>query len=315
MLLGVEPDELPRYLIKKAGERVSKDEIIAAYDALFGLIKRRVKSPIDGTIETVSDVTGQIIARGNEIPVEVDAYIPGRVVEILPNVGSVIETKAAFIQGIFGIGGENHGKIKMAVKSPDEEMAEDRISSADKGSVLVGGSLVTLEALRKSVEVGVSCVVAGGVKYRDITTFMGEEIGIAITGEEDVDLTVIVTEGFGKMKMSQRTFKLLKQFEGYMASVNGTTQIRAGVLRPEIIVPHEEGSDRESGEQLAAGMIAGTPVRIIRQPYFGAIGKVVSLPVELQQVDSQSFVRIVDVELENGKVVSVPRANVEIIEE
>jgi hypothetical protein len=62
-------------------------------------------------------------------------------------------------------------------------------------------------------------------------------------------------------------------------------------------------------------MIPGTPIRIIRKPYFGAIGEVHSLPVELQQLESESMVRVVNIELDGGRVVTVPRANVEIIEE
>jgi hypothetical protein len=62
-------------------------------------------------------------------------------------------------------------------------------------------------------------------------------------------------------------------------------------------------------------MVPGTPIRVIRQPYFGAIGKVANLPVELQQIQTRSRVRVLDVELEDGKIVTVPRANVEIIEE
>jgi hypothetical protein len=116
------------------------------------------------------------------------------------------------------------------------------------------------------------------------------------------------------MDMSQRTFDLLKEFEGYSASVNGTTQIRAGVLRPEIIIPHDMVEEDES-EALSQGMVPGTPIRIIRQPYFGAIGKVHSLPVELQRLESESMVRVVNIELDDGEVVTVPRANVEIIEE
>ena len=120
---------------------------------------------------------------------------------------------------------------------------------------------------------------------------------------------MIITEGFGTMNMSQRTFDLLKEFEGYRASVNGTTQIRAGVLRPEIIIPHDMAEDEE-GEALSQGMVPGTPIRIIRQPYFGAIGKVHSLPIELQRLESESMVRVVNIELDNGEVVTVPRANV-----
>jgi hypothetical protein len=116
------------------------------------------------------------------------------------------------------------------------------------------------------------------------------------------------------MKMSQRTFDLLKSFEGYNAAVNGSTQIRAGVLRPEIIIPHGATGD-SAVEELASGMVPGTPIRVIRQPYFGAIGKVANLPVELQQIQTRSRVRVLDVKIEDGKIVTVPRANVEIIEE
>jgi len=315
LLLGVEAQELPEHVSKRVGEKVAEGEVIAASGSLLGFMKKQVTSPVNGTIESISDATGQIIVRGLPVPVDIDAYIPGKVVELLPAEGAVIETNAAFVQGIFGIGGETHGKIRMAVDSPDEVLTADKITSKDKGAVAVGGSLVALEALRRGVEVGVACVVAGGISHTDVTTFIGEEIGVAITGQEEVGLTLIITEGFGRMNMSRRTFDLLRSFEGRMACANGATQIRAGVLRPEIIIPHEKAPEKIADKELASGMVPGTPVRIIRLPYFGAIGKVVSLPVELQQVESRSFVRVLTVELDDGRVVSVPRANVEIIEE
>ncbi len=315
MLLSIEPEDVPRYMHKTLGDNIEEGELLASYTALFGLIKKRVESPRTGTIESISDVTGQVIIRGIPIPVEVDAYIPGKIVEILPKEGAVIETNAAFIQGICGIGGEDHGRIKIAVKSSDDVLTVDAISPEDKGAILVGGSLVTLDAINKCVEVGVSCIVVGGIRHEDLTSFTKEEVGVAITGQEELGVTLIITEGFGKMRMSKATFDLLKSFEGFTASVNGETQIRAGVLRPEIIIPHDEVAEEGSGEELSSGMVPGTPVRIIRQPYFGAIGEVVHLPVELQQVESESHVRVLDVKLDDDTIVTVPRANVEIIEE
>jgi len=314
MLLGLEPEDLLRFMNKKVGDTVEKGEQMAFYSALFGLIKKSVESPIDGTVESISEITGQVILRGAPIPVEVDAYIPGTVVEVMPREGAVIETNAAFIQGIFGIGGETHGDIHVVVDDNAQVVEADMIKPEHEGNVLIGGSLVTLDALKKAVEVGVSAIVSGGIRHDHLTTFTGEEIGVAITGQEEVGITLIITEGFGKMAMSLRTFELLREFEGYLACVNGATQIRAGVLRPEIIIPHMEHVEGEV-EELSQGMVPGTPIRIIRQPYFGAIGKVHSLPVELQQLESESKVRVVNIELEDGEVVMVPRANVEIIEE
>ena len=70
----------------------------------------------------------------------------------------------------------------------------------------------------------------------------------------------------------------------------------------------------EKVDDISSGMRPGTPIRIIREPHFGALGKVVSLPVDLRTVETESDVRILEVELENGEKVTVPRANVEIIE-
>jgi hypothetical protein len=314
--MGIGPEELHELMLKEVGDLVHEDEPIAMYKMFFGLSKRIVLSPAEGTIESISDVTGQIILRGSPIPVEVDAYIPGEITKIMPREGVRIEANAALIQGIFGIGGETHGKLKFLVDSPDQVLKADSISPEDKDHILVGGSYVTLEALRKMVNVGASGVVVGGIMSEDLKEFTGEEIGVAITGHEELGLTLIVTEGFGQMSMSKRTFDLLKQFEGYMSSINGTTQIRAGVMRPEIIIPHEITFEKLGLEdELSMGMKPGTPVRIIREPYFGAIGNVFSLPIELQKVETESSVRVVEVEIEDGQRVMVPRANVEIIEE
>ncbi|MCW4048100.1 MAG: hypothetical protein NWE89_00035 [Candidatus Bathyarchaeota archaeon] len=314
-MLGIKPKNLHRYMKKQVGDAVEEGELLALYTALFGLIKRPVKSPITGTVGTISDLTGQVILKRKPIPVEINAYIPGKVVEIISREGAVIETNAAFIQGIFGIGGERHGKIRIAVESPHEVLTPSLINPDDKGVILIGGSMVTTDALKKGVNLGVSCIVVGGIRHNDFTAFMGEEIGVAITGQEELGITLILTEGFGELSMSPSIFSLLCDFEGFNASVNGATQIRSGVIRPEIIIPLKEGEEQNAENEKPFGIVSGASVRIVRQPYFGKIGEVINIPIELHQLESESKVRVLDVQLANGSIVRVPRANVEIIEE
>jgi len=312
--LGVDPKNVSNYITKKVGDIVEEDEVIAKYTLFGGLLKRYVKSPFRGTLENISEVTGQVSIRGMPIPVEVNSYIPGEVVEVIPKFGATIETKGAFIQGIFGIGGENHGEIELLVKSPDETITESLVKQRHKGKVVVGGSLITGEALKKAKDIGVSGIITGGIMERDLIDYLGFEIGVAITGDEEGP-TLIITEGFGNMNMHKTTFNILKLFEGYECAVSGTTQIRAGVIRPEIIIPHNlplESVDYD--KELSKGIHVGTPVRIIRNPYFGKIGKVIELPIELERIETESHVRVVRVKLEDGETVTVPRANIEIIE-
>ena len=314
--MDCEPWELNQHMTKKIGDMVNEGDSIAKASFFFGLIKKNCKSPCNGIIETISDTTGNVIIRGEDIHVEVNAYIPGTIVKILPEEGAVISTNAAYIQGIFGIGGETHGDLVLLLDSPHDILSSNLINESHKGKIIAGGSIITIDALRKAKEFGVSGIITGGIDDADLIDYLGYEIGVAITGHEQLGITLILTEGFGQTSMSTRTFKLLKSLEGHHASISGATQIRAGVIRPEIIIPHSgEQIKSDDEDELIGGMKPGTLLRIIREPHFGETGRVTSLPVELQVIESGSQVRVVEVELEKGSKVIVPRANVEIIEE
>ncbi|MCK4304985.1 MAG: hypothetical protein KAY24_12175 [Candidatus Eisenbacteria sp.] len=317
-ILGQHQQDLLEYMLKKEGAPVAKGEVIATAKSFFGLFKAHCHSPCEGIVESISTVTGQVIIREPPIPVEVEAYIDGEVIEIIPNEGVIVETQGAFVQGIFGIGGETHGEIHMAVSSADEELSERHLEGNVAGKVLIGGSLITHAVLKKAASMGVKAVVVGGLDAHDLKVFMKKDLGVAITGSEQLGITLVVTEGFGTMAMAGRTFSLLSRFEGQKCSVNGATQIRAGVMRPEIVIcrTKAEAAD-ESWEKtfsMSAGLQVGSPVRVIRAPHFGGLGEVTALPPELTPVESGATVRVLKVRFLDGTEAVIPRANVEMIE-
>ncbi len=235
--LEVDPEEVEKYMLKEEGDDVQKNEVIAIHRFFFGRSTRVCRSPIDGNIETFLKSSGRVLIRGKPIPVEVKAHIPGRVVEVIPNEGAVVECRAALIQGMFGIGGETVGELITAVDSPSEALTAELITDEHRGKIVVGGSFVTVDALRRAARVGMNGIIVGGVDQKDLTDFLGYEIGIGITGKERAGLTLIITEGFGINPMEERTFDFLKSYEGKQASIDGSTQIRTRMLRPEIILP------------------------------------------------------------------------------
>lgn len=314
--LGVHQDDVPSCMKKKVGDPIEENEILASTKAFFGLFKPKVLSPIKGTIENISQITGQVLIREMPIPVEMSAYIDGQVIDILPEEGVVVETTAAFIQGIFGIGGESSGEISVLVSGPHEILDAHLIDNSARGKILVGGSLVTSSALKKAVEVGAKGIVSGGINDKDVRGFLGYDIGVAITGSENVGITLIVTEGFGEIAMADRTFNLLKSHNGAKAAINGATQIRAGVIRPEVIIAltGDQEHDRET-DHAAMGLGEGNVVRIIREPNFGKLAEVIELPPQLEVMESETKVRVMRAKLvETGEIISLPRANVEMIE-
>lgn len=235
--LDVDPTEIEKYMLKTAGDDVKKDEIIAIHRSFFGRYTKVCRSPIDGIIESLSKSSGRVLIRGKPIPVEVKAYVPGRVVETIPDEGAVIECKASTIQGMFGIGGETVGELTIAVNEPDETLSTELISEKHKAKVIAGGSFVTIDAIRKAAKLGVHGIISGGMDQKDLTDFLGYEMGVGITGREKAGLTLILTEGFGVHPMEEGVFNLLKSHQGKQVSVDGSTQIRTRMLRPEIIIP------------------------------------------------------------------------------
>ncbi len=317
-LLGCDPEDLKYFMKVKEGEKIEKGQLVAKNRGLLGtgLFKTSVKAPFEGSIEAISQVTGNVLFRAMPIPIEATAYIEGEVTEVIPEEGTVIEANATFIQGIFGIGGERFGEILVLSKDTHGDLTQDMIKEEHRGKVLICGRKVTASAFRKAADIGIKAIVAGGVDDRDLREILGFDIGVAITGSEDVVTTIVTTEGFGEIPMAQKTFDLLKKYEGRGASINGATQIRAGVIRPEIVINQKEPPENYVAEKAEEniGLSIGSMVRVIRYPYFGKIGTVKALPPELQVLESESKARVLEVEFEDGIEAMVPRANVETIE-
>jgi hypothetical protein len=88
-------------------------------------------------------------------------------------------------------------------------------------------------------------------------------------------------------------------------------------MRPEIVIPRAivGAGDRRAGAE-SPGIEVGSLLRVIREPYFGRIARVVDLPPELQPLETEARVRVMSVEFaDDHSVAVVPRANVELIED
>lgn len=313
--LAVGPDEIRNFMVKGEGDPVAKGDIIAENKPFLKWFKTTVESPVDGTVESVSLITGQVLLREPPKVLPIKAYVKGKVVEVTPGFGVTIEAEGTFIQGIFGVGGETNGEIAMAVSSPDEDLTAEDIKENHRGKIVIGGKHASLSTIKRAIELGVSAIVVGGIHDRDLRQLLGYDIGVAVTGTEKLGVTVIVTEGFGMIPMAEYTFRLLASRNGEKASVSGATQIRAGVMRPEIIVPGFPKDVSECKKDQGRGWIEpGDPIRIIREPHFGVIGTVKSLPPELTVIGSESHARVLEVTLDSGEVIVVPRANIEVLE-
>jgi len=311
--LNVEPSYIKECMQVKVGDKVSKDEILAQNKGLFGLFKTEIKSPVSGEITQISEITGQLVIEEKPDPIEIDAYIPGVVKKVYNEEGIRLESSGTYIQGIIGVGGEKQGKLIVIADSPEYVIKESEIISSHNGCILVVGSFLTYDLYKKAESIGVSGIITGGFDYNSLSRILGYSLGVAITGTEK-GMTLIITEGFGQVKMSNKTFNLLLNNNNNNVSINGSTQIRAGVLRPEIFIASKKDVDKFSATTIEDLIISiGSRVRIIREPYFGQLGKVIKLPAKLEKMESGTMTRVAKVLFDDSNEEIIPRTNLEVI--
>ena len=83
------------------------------------MFSRIVRAPTAGEIVSISG--GQVLLRTETTLVEVLAGFNGMVVEILPELGAMIEVNGALIQGVWGNGRMDSGLLLVVASSPDDQ--------------------------------------------------------------------------------------------------------------------------------------------------------------------------------------------------
>ena len=310
-LLGLPSQDLAPSLKVRVDDEVVEGSVLAELRGLWGLFKSTVAAPMAGKVEFISNSTGHIGIRAPSRPLDLLAYISGKVVAIEPNRSVIVESECTFIQGIFGVGGERQGRVKLLPIEPATPVTEEHIPTDVRGCVIVGGHSPTIGAIRKAADNGAVGFITGSIDDRALREYLGYDLGVALTGDEAVSMTIIITEGFGALPMSARTVAAIKLVNGATCSINGATQVRAGAQRPEFVAPMGESASSDNGR--SHGLEVGARIRMIRVPFFGSTGKITELPHDLERIETGAHVRVLRTILDDGRQVTVPRANVELL--
>lgn len=306
--LGISPFDVPDAMLLEAGTTVRKGEIIATHRGLFG--KQEYASPESGVIEGISSFTGRVTIRSH--PLSVKANYPGVVERIVPGEGVIISTQGALVQGVFGVGGYLQGPILTVTESQSQPLLPELIKPEHEGCIISGGCQLSLDSLERARRLGVKGIVVGSMHKSVLDRWLGYTLGTAVTGLENT-LSLILTEGFGSVAMLPTTFAVLSSLHGRSAIIDGSTRVRAGVIRPELFVPLP-GPLAPQSTGLGPGLRAGQLVRLTRTPRFGQTAQVLDATPFLSTLMTEAQVLSVKVRLlASHQEVAVPLANLEII--
>lgn len=303
--LDISPFDVPSAMLRKEGDRVMKGEIIARARGLFN--RKEFAAPEDSVLERISPYTGWITLRGQPLPIL--AEYPGTVARSIAGQGVYIDCRGALVQGIFGVGGRASGRLELSQAGPESVLTPEHAIPEYEGAVVVGGARASLGFLDRARRLGYKAVVTGGVHKVDLDAYLGYTLGIAVTGLEPT-MILIITEGFGHIPMRAEVLAALAPLVHKQAYVCGATQVRAGVIRPELFVPYDQQSSELAASGVFPNLAPGMRVRLIRAPLFGKVGIVLSGPTQMRLPTENTAMAVV-VRLGDGEERVVPTANLE----
>lgn len=298
-VLSISTEDLDRYLRVSIGDLVAEGDIVVVGGGPSRLLRRSYRSPVSGVVAGISN--GRLFILSSRTTLELEAHYKGTVINVMSELGAIIEVNGTLIQGIWGSGQEGFGVLRLMGSNPAQSVDPEAIDISCRGTILVGGSSVGEEALYRAQEIQVEGIVVGGLDagLRELASSM--------------PFPVIVTEGMGKFAISAPIFDLLQAHEGQETSIRGTMEARGGAVRPEIVIylPHVTGEAVvESRPEFVLG--EGSEVRIVRGPHLGKTGRVVGFPSYARKVETGGSFGGIEVKLEGGEEVFVPGANLEL---
>jgi hypothetical protein len=292
---------LPMYMMRRVGEAVPQGAVIAAAPGGRGA-PRHVLAPAAGTIERIDAQTGYVYLVRPVHSGEVRAFLRGRVAEVLPSEGAVVESEATVLQGVYGAGGDRWGEL---LALGDGDLLPDAVTADLAGKVPAVGGRVTGGALQRARAVGVAGLVAASCDGGDLAAALGREPG-SVTGGDDLPFALVLTEGFGTLAMHPQAWALLRAQTGRVVSLAGATQIRSGGVRPRVILYTEAAPVGRGGR-----LEPGGRVRVLRGRHFGRTGTLLALGGP-RPFPSGAELAAAQVDLEGvAEPVWLPRANLE----
>lgn len=320
--LMIAPAMVERAMRREVGNKVAQGEVLARSSRIGGRI---CLAPVSGVITAVDTETGYVTIAPDPVEYKMQAMVRGLVMEVLPYEGVRIETPAAQVYGVFGLGNERSGVLRLLVTDPSEPITPEMVDARSAYAIIIGGSGITAAALRRAVQEQVRGVIVGGIDEAELRAFLewgSMEVWRSGVGtwrvparqpDQGFDLTLVVTEGFGTRPMSAPLFELLASHDRQEALIEGMTQLRGPLHRPRVVIPL---SARTAGIQLEPPrptLRVGATVRLLDHDHLGQIGQVRMVTTVPRRLASRVRTAAVDVQLEDGAVLLVPRTAVEVL--
>ena len=300
-ILSLGDEDLAEYFLVKEGELVKEGQVVFRRPGLFGYFAEEIKSTVQGEVEFVDPKSGFLGVRPQPRIFEVRAYLRGVVKSIDSKKGIVIASSASgLLQGVYGKGRECMGLLKY-ISEPSSFIESSTVDV--QNHILAFSCNLSTEQLVSIAKSGAKGLIVSSVPssvtYLDFISL----------GVRD-DFVLMVVDGFGNIKPSAKLIQFLEHADGYACSLSGQVQVRAGAIRPELIIHEPLRKGEVQKGDMEEDLTEGAEVRVVRGSRIGEVGVLRSFTKT--QVEFPSGIKCLGVGVElDGIVHQIPLQNIE----
>ncbi|MEI7645582.1 MAG: hypothetical protein WCJ55_15015 [Chloroflexales bacterium] len=320
-VLGISPNQVHRAMRCAIQSKVEVGQVLAR---AAGVIGRRCLAPVSGMIADIDGETGYVTITPDPTEYTLPATVRGIVMEVIPYEGVVIEAPSAQAYGVFGIGDDRSGVLRLLATDPSDIIKPEQIDARSAYAILICGAGISAAALRRAVHEQVRGIIVGGIDESELRDFLGWadarnwQTGLhswqwpSPLNAPDPKLTILVTEGFGARPMNAATFDLISGQDRQEALIEGITRLRRPLRRPRVVIP----LTRSSGVQVEPphpSLRPGASVRLLDSSHLGQIAQVRTISAAPRRVASRAVVAAVEVVGNDGVALWLPRTCVEVL--
>lgn len=268
---------IANYICVKEGDWIEYDQTIAGIQIIPGIhfYQNRVGAPCSGRIIKIDYENKKIVIMREVSMIELKVLYWGEVRKIIPSFGIEIGFGGYILPCPFGTGNTAYGKLR-------------KLSEFGKGDILFIKYLDTPDALR-IVQKSPAGLIIGSTDYETIDVL------------RQINITSVVIENFGVRYLDDEYNDLLERCIDRNIVINGTTILRVGVVRPQILIPMEK-------DEFGIGRSKSKKFKVIWGDYYGKKGKIINNSLGKTACGIETWLSTVL--CDDGKEITVPMNNV-----
>jgi hypothetical protein len=280
----------------RVGEKVEEGTVVATSK---GFVPRQLKVKHTGRVVAIGG--GQVLIDISKRDLQLKAGVSGEVIEVIPNRGVVLRETGALIQGVWGNGKIDRGRLHVLAEKENEILASSQFDISLRSLVILAGSCQDADSLKAAADITVRGLI--------LSSLHPSLIGLA----RKMPYPIIVTDALGKQPMNATAFKILStNNQRDNVSLHGDAFNRHKGTRPEIVIPLPQNSLPPEPLDIEH-FKTGQAVRMVRAPHAGAVGTLVDLPAIQQVLSNGLRVTAGVVKFDDGEQITVPLVNLEVL--